>query len=58
MLGELLECNEIIQASSKLLNFFVNDMLCLAQIKEGKFRKDCSNFDIRDAIKEIMLIQK
>ena len=50
--------NTIQSASTKLLNFFVNDMLLLAQISEGKFRKECSNFDIRDAVKEIMLIQK
>lgn len=46
------------QASTKLLNFFVNDMLVLSQIKEGKFRKECSNFDIREAVEEIMSIQK
>ena len=33
-------------------------MLLLAQISEGKFRKECNNFDIRDAVHEIMLIQK
>ena len=58
-LSEQLEAsNEIQFASSKMLNYFVNDMLTLAQIREGKFRKECSNFDIRVAIKEIMLIQK
>ena len=41
-----------------MLHYFVNGMLTLAQIKNGKFRKECSNFDIRVAIKEIMLIQK
>ena len=39
-----------------MLNYFVNDMLTLAQIREGKFRQECSNFDIRIAIREIMLI--
>ena len=33
-------------------------MLLLAQINEGKFRKECSNFDIREAVKEIMRIQQ
>ena len=58
MSKELKESNEIQFASSKMLNYFVNDMLTLAQIKNGKFRKECSNFDIRIAIKEVMMIQK
>lgn len=56
--SELQQSIQIQSSSCKLLNCFVNDILCLAQIKEGKFRKECSNFDIRIAIKEIMLIQK
>ena len=56
--AELKKSNLIQQSSTKLLKFFVNDMLLLAQINEGKFRKECSNFDIRDAVKEIMMIQQ
>jgi len=56
--SELKQCIEIQYSSCKLLNCFVNDILCLAQIKEGKFRKECSNFDIRDAVREIMSIQQ
>ena len=55
---DLKECNDIQSTSSKLLNFFVKDLLTLSQLDGGKFRKDLSNFDVRVAIKEIMGIQK
>ena len=45
-------------SSTKLLNFCVNDMLSLAQLNSDKFRKELCNFDIRDAVNEIMTIQK
>ena len=44
-------------ASTKLLNFYVNDMLSLAQINNDKFRKEICSVDIRESINEIMLIQ-
>ena len=43
-------------SSTKMLNFCVNDMLCLAQINSKKFRKDCKMFDIREAILEVIQI--
>ena len=49
---------QIQNASTKMLKFLVNDILDLAQIRSGKFRKDLHNFDIRKIIKEITLIQK
>jgi signal transduction histidine kinase len=33
-------------------------MLDFAQMRSGKFRKDVCNFDIRDAINEIVNVQK
>ena len=45
-------------SSSKLLNFLVNDILDFSQLKSGKFRKDTSNFNIKDAVDEIVQIQK
>jgi len=33
-------------------------MLDFAQLKAGKFRKDCSNFNVKDSIEEIMSIQQ
>ena len=46
-------------SSTKLLEFCVHDMLSLAQINNpGKFRKNCSVFNLKDAVKEIMDIQQ
>lgn len=36
-------------SSTKMLTFLVNDILDFGQIKAGKFRKCCSNFDIKEA---------
>ena len=49
---------EIQNASTKMLKFLVNDILDLAQMRQGKFRKDLHNFDLRKIVKEITLIQK
>ena len=38
------------KSSSKLLTFLVNDILDFAQLRSGKFRKDLSYFDIKEAI--------
>ena len=46
----------ILSSSSDLLTFYVNDILDLAMINNGKFRKNCSNFDAKKAIEEIMTI--
>jgi len=43
----LVESLKIQMASTKLLNFYVNDILCLAQINSDKFRKDYSNLNIK-----------
>ena len=40
-----------------MLNFLVNDILDLSQMKQGKFRKDNHNFDLREIVNEVMLIQ-
>ena len=45
-------------SSTKLLNFCVNDMISLAQLNSDKFRKEMCNFDIREAVNEVMSIQK
>ena len=45
-------------SSSKMLTFLVNDILDFAQLRSGKFRKDISYFDIKEAMEEIFLIQK
>ena len=56
-LNELGFSIKIQSSSTDILKFLVCDILDFAQIKGGKFRKDCNNFNIREAIEEIMLIQ-
>ena len=53
---ENLESVRIQSSSTKLLTFLVNDMLDFAQIRSGKFRIESTNFDIREAIEEIVSI--
>jgi len=54
---ELTDSSKIQLASTKLLNFYVGDMLSLAQINSKKFRKDNSNINLKDTIEEVMMIQ-
>ena len=42
------------ESSTKLLNFYVADLLTLSQIEKKKFRKNLSRFDIQDAIEEVI----
>ena len=37
-------------SSQKMLSFLVNDILDFAQLRSGKFRKDISFFNIKEAI--------
>lgn len=46
------------ESASKLLNFYVGDLLCLAQIEKGVLLKNISKFNIVEAIDEVMMIQK
>ena len=45
------------ESSTKLLNFFVSDLLCLAQIEKGTLRKNIHRFCVKEAVEEVMLIQ-
>ena len=58
IVNEMNESCKIQLASTKLLNFIVGDMLSLAQIDSNKFRKDCSVFNIKNSIEEVMMIQQ
>lgn len=40
-----------------MLNFLVNNILDLSQMKQGKFRKDSHDFDLREVVNEVILIQ-
>jgi|TARA_B110001450_G_C17632649_1_gene485884 signal transduction histidine kinase len=41
-----------------MMGFLVDDLLDFAQINAGKFRKVITSFDLRDAIQEVISIQK
>lgn len=43
--------------STKLLDFYVHDMLSLAQLNSKKFRKNVTNIDIRSTVEDIMKVQ-
>lgn len=46
------------ESATKLLNFYVGDLLCLAQIEKGILHKNITKFNITEAIEEVMMIQK
>ena len=49
---------KIQHSSTNVLAFIVQDLLDYAQIKQGKFRKNIVEFNIIEAVEEIMLIQQ
>ena len=40
------------------MSFLIQDLLDYAQIKAGQFRKNIAEFNIRDAIEQVVCIQK
>jgi signal transduction histidine kinase len=46
------------ESSANILTFIVQDLLDYAQIKSGTFRKNPCEFNIKEAVEEVMLIQK
>lgn len=51
---ELDEGMKIQKHSVSFLNFIVQNMLDYAQIREGKFRKNISRFNLKQCIKGVM----
>jgi hypothetical protein len=45
-LTEMLEICDVQESSTKLLNFYVGDLLSMAQINKGAFRKNIERFDV------------
>ena len=58
MVDYVMESNIIQVSSSKLLLFHVEDVLGMAQLKQGKFRKIESRFNIKSAVEEIRSIEQ
>jgi hypothetical protein len=46
------------ESATKLLNFYVGDLLCLAQIDKGVLLKNISKFNLKTAVEEIIMVQK
>lgn len=58
ILEELNEGKKVLQNSAQLMNYIIQDSVDYAQIKGNNFRPNYHEFNIRDAIEEVMLIQK
>ena len=50
--------NNIQDSSTNMMGFLVDDLLDFAQINAGKFRKVVTNFDLKEAVNEVVSIQK
>ena len=58
IIDELNDCSKVQNSSTKIMNFLIQDLLDFAQIKAGKFRKNIQEFNIQDAVEEVMSIQR
>ena len=56
MIGEIQESTVIQNASAKIMNFLIQDLLDFAQMKAGRFRINIQEFNIREAFGEVMSI--
>tara|TARA_A100001015_G_scaffold321362_1_gene451722 strand:- start:3308 stop:3652 length:345 start_codon:yes stop_codon:yes gene_type:complete len=56
--GGIYQSIEVLHSASKLLGFTVSDMISIAQLRSGNFKKDLSLIDIKKTIDEIMKIQR
>ena len=52
------QSNKIQDASATLMSFLVDDLLDFAQLNAGKFRVEDKEFDLKEAIEEVISIQK
>lgn len=58
ILQEYQEDTQIMHSSTKLLLYQVEDILGLAQIQTGKFSKILNEFNIMEAVREIISVQQ
>ena len=58
ILKDHVESNTTQINSEKILNFLVQDILDFAQLSVGRFRKNVHNFDLEQAIEEVLSIQE
>ena len=57
-MASLDEGMKVQESSANLMSFLIQDLLDFAQIRAGKFRKNFKQFNIRDAIEQVMCIQR
>jgi signal transduction histidine kinase len=50
--------NQIQDSSANMMSFLVDDLLDFAQLNAGKFRKVIKLFNLKEAINEVVSIQK
>jgi len=55
---QLAYSNRIHFCSSKFVTFEINDMLDYSQLKQGKFRKNVTIFNLREAVQEIYAVHQ
>ena len=58
VLDMITQSYKIQDSSSNLMSFLVDDLLDFAQLNNGKFRKVAKEFDLKEAIREVVEIQK
>ena len=54
--AEVAVMSRIQECSTKLLNLYVADLLCLSQIENNSFSKNDSHFSLRTAVEEVIEI--
>lgn len=58
ILTQLKEGNDVQKASTKIIQFLIQDLLDYSQINQNKFRQNIQQFDLKNSINEIICIQK
>ena len=54
---EICSSQRILDSSTNILHFFVNDLLDFAQIQSNNFKKTLEAFNVKDAIQELIEMQ-
>ena len=56
--SKMLESNQIFDSSTNIMKYLIQDLLDYAQIKAGKFNQKVKQFDVKQAIYDVVEIQK
>ena len=54
IIDDLIVKSKMQNSSTKLLKFFVRDLLDFQQIKMNKLKKDVQSFNLRDGVQEVV----